>query len=792
MNLDQNNILDSKIEFCINKENELNIPDLSNLDNESNDSFRLLDLQKASDINLLISIDIKYKKILDNYFKNNNNKYILENNKLIVDLNDVKMENIIIDKDIDIEFTNKINLIKKSKSFNNIEKLIVINEIISPFDAYVSGKSINQLEIKKSMSLNNLEELTIFKQISVACEVFNEQKTKEDSHLEYTMEDPKQAFQESSEDILSDSNYQIENKVNYIDSEDDKISKSVETTFDQIFIRSDEIDSNNLIESYGVFPKVQLPVDTHQQIQELSEQVLLESEDSNNNIVKNERETNKSLYLENQDSSDQTEQINSLNQDLSDQENKDLLNQDLLNQENQDPLHQTEKNDSVILDESSDKLTVLESSQLSEFEINEINEIRKLLKIDNIDYYQQYDIISLNSEYQKLINFYFPYNSIGKYIILKNKLIIKINNLIEKFYIENNVNNSVLEWKNIDTLEEKYKKLCNSYFTNNTGKYILKNNQLIINYDNWGLEKFYINDSINEKINHKNFYTVKYKNITKKNDIAVCVQIGNWDKFLTMENYLSNFLNLNCTFHFTMVLDVYNYQKLKYLSSKYVNSVIIYGYNKGMDIGLFLITLHHINLNNIKYKSIFKIHTKTDDTFRNYTLSNFMGSEDIILNNINKLNSTGNGMLGVNNIYSYKNQFFYYEQNMYHIKKYIKFLYNEDPELDKLEFVEGTMFLFKQHIFDILNNYNIEYIYNKLNDDCSLDINWYCIYYNIDINDIELIKKTYYNNLHLYHGNNLHLQKNTKKSGLRDFMKEHAFERLFGYICKKNNLNIIN
>ncbi len=40
--------------------------------------------------------------------------------------------------------------------------------------------------------------------------------------------------------------------------------------------------------------------------------------------------------------------------------------------------------------------------------------------------------------------------------------------------------------------------------------------------------------------------------------------------------------------------------------------------------------------------------------------------------------------------------------------------------------------------------------------------------------------------------NNLHFQKETGEHGIRDFMVEHAFERFFGYLCKKNNYLIVH
>ena len=349
-----------------------------------------------------------------------------------------------------------------------------------------------------------------------------------------------------------------------------------------------------------------------------------------------------------------------------------------------------------------------------------------------------------------------------------------------------NIDNKTIEWNDLSILEEKYKKMIKNYFPNYSGKYYIQNNELVINYDNWGIEKFYINQ------NTKKFYKVKYENINIDNisEIAVFIQIGNWDKFEKMEPFLQNFENIHCTFYFVMTIDNYNYYRLKYLQKKYINSVIIYSINKGMDIGLFLINLHYTKTKNIKHKYIFKIHTKTDDNFRNITLNNLMGNENKIYENLERLKKKNIGMVGVNNKLNYNDNNHFYIKNMFYINKYVNFLYTNDPEVDKLEFIEGTMFVFKEQIFDILNFYNIEYIYDHLNDEKSFDRNWYSVYYNLDVNNIELLYKHYCTNIKNKFSNNLNYQTVEKKSGLRDYMIEHAFERLFGYFCRKCNLLI--
>ena len=93
-------------------------------------------------------------------------------------------------------------------------------------------------------------------------------------------------------------------------------------------------------------------------------------------------------------------------------------------------------------------------------------------------------------------------------------------------------------------------------------------------------------------------------------------------------------------------------------------------------------------------------------------------------------------------------------------------------------------------LFSILDDVNLKFLYNKLNNLTTLDINWYKIFYNLQkLSDDEIILN-YHNNPKNF-GNNLIMQNKTKCLGMRDFMIEHSLERFLGYICKYNNLNII-
>ena len=108
-----------------------------------------------------------------------------------------------------------------------------------------------------------------------------------------------------------------------------------------------------------------------------------------------------------------------------------------------------------------------------------------------------------------------------------------------------------------------------------------------------------------------------------------------------------------------------------------------------------------------------------------------------------------------------------------------------------MEFVAGTMFIVKMSAFEILNLQNIDYIYTNLNNSHSLDYYWYSIFYNMNINDKNAILNDYNNNKEAKYPNNISYTERTNRPGLRDCMIEHAIERLFGYLCKINNLSII-
>ena len=345
----------------------------------------------------------------------------------------------------------------------------------------------------------------------------------------------------------------------------------------------------------------------------------------------------------------------------------------------------------------------------------------------------------------------------------------------------------------INLLNKNNKDIIEKYFDLNKYNILFENKENILNLkiSNWGDEKIYIIDNDININKIKQFYNIQYNDILNIYNIAISVQIGNWEVFLNIEKYLENFKNINVNIYFIIIYEISNLNNINYIINKYKNICIISCENRGMDIGLFLVNLHYIKIKKYNHDYIFKIHTKTNDDFRNICLNNLMKDHNKIIENIQKLSNDLIGIISANTIYNYKNNKHVFNNNMYYLKYLSRSIYYEDIDYNKLEFSAGTMFIAKLKIFHIFNLRNIEYIYFKLNNYDTLDYYWYSIFYNIDIKNKKNIFLDYYLNKNNKYPNNLSYSYNTNNPGYRDSMLEHAIERFFGYICKKYGLYII-
>lgn len=355
------------------------------------------------------------------------------------------------------------------------------------------------------------------------------------------------------------------------------------------------------------------------------------------------------------------------------------------------------------------------------------------------------------------------------------------------------------KWKSLIFLKDNYKKMVDIYFKNKSGEFIINKNVLEINFDDWGKEYFYIesledlNKEASKMESNKNiYYDIKHNDFKTIHSIALLIQIGNWNVFKKMEDYIKNFNNININIYF-FIIDQYAIpENIDYLKYNYKECVIASCDNRGMDIGPFLLNLHYLKKQQYQHDYIFKIHTKSCDYFRNETLNKLMKTHDNIIQNIKTLSDNMNGIFAGNILYKYKDFKEAFQSNLYHIQNLIKYFYNEDVIYDNLEFVGGTMFIAKMQIFNVLTIYKIMELYKQLNDIDTLDYYWYSVFYRINVNDRKRIYYDYINNKENRYPNNLNYSFKTKTDGLRDSMIEHAIERVIGYMCKKEGLLLIS
>jgi hypothetical protein len=350
-----------------------------------------------------------------------------------------------------------------------------------------------------------------------------------------------------------------------------------------------------------------------------------------------------------------------------------------------------------------------------------------------------------------------------------------------------NYNNLNIDIKNNPELS----KILNFYYNvNDINVKFNNNNNLIINHKNTNLiEYFYYNKDI--KFNEEKYYSILYNNNNKHEIFNILIQVGNYDTLKKMSSYIKNFNDINVNIYYTIIEDQCSDNNINYIKNLTPRCTILKTKNKGMDIGLFIINLLYFRDNNINPKYILKLHTKTDDDFRNNVLRKLCNNKEQIINNLVSFkNNKKIGMIKGTSLFKYnknKNDFINHIDYLYYLNNYI---YDKEFEFQNLEFITGTFFYANFDIFNVLDSINLKFLYYKLNDLNTLDTNWYKLFYNLNNLNNNEIKNHYKNNKSNF-GNNLIMQSKTKCLGMRDFMFEHALERFFGYMCKYNDLIII-
>jgi len=404
---------------------------------------------------------------------------------------------------------------------------------------------------------------------------------------------------------------------------------------------------------------------------------------------------------------------------------------------------------------------------------------------------------NLDDEYTIILKKYYTLTELKKFKLKVKDNIIYIKNTDEYIHFDKNIqypenNKFKIDWKNIDVqfkILPKYEKILKYYYNLDNIEYRVKKNMIeIIQKDQ--NEYIYFDEII--KNDNIKYYNILYQNIKEKKDNIFIIQVGNFNTLEKMYHYLDILNEINQNYLIALIENQINNKRLDILKKKLKNLVIIEVKNRGMDIGIFLSSLLYLREHDLEYKYLVKIHTKTDDRFREHVCNHLIGSKKCIENNFLKMDNDPNiGMLNGTLIFNFHNNNSFYNNHMKYLYYLSETILNTKLDIDKLEFAVGTFFYSKFDVFDALDINHLKLIYNQLNDFESLDINWYSIFYNLKNKSDEYIIEHWKNNKGKKFGNNLELQYKTDCQGMRDFMIEHALERFFGYLNKNKNYNMV-
>ena len=404
---------------------------------------------------------------------------------------------------------------------------------------------------------------------------------------------------------------------------------------------------------------------------------------------------------------------------------------------------------------------------------------------------------NLDSNVCNILQKYYSIDKIAKLKLSIKDNILFIKDLNEYIYFDSNIQTPgdtkfKILWQNFEdnqNIEPKFEKIISRYYDLNKIEYSIDGKCIRINNNNL-LECIYFDELI--KKDKTKYYNVLYENIEKKENIIFMIQVGKWETLEKMYHNLDTIGKIDANYIIAVVENDFDEKKLEIIKNKLKNLVIIEVKNKGMDIGIFLLSLLYLRINNLNYDYLVKLHTKTDDRFREHVCEHLIGTEEIIKKNIDIFkNNLDIGMLNGTLIFNYHKNKSFYNNHMEYLEYLSNLLLNDSININDLEFAVGTFFYSRFNVFDTFNTNHIKLIYNMLNDFESLDKNWYSIFYNLKNKSDDFINEHYIKNKSKNYGNNLELQKKTQCSGMRDFMIEHALERFFGYLNKKKKYKMV-
>jgi len=276
-----------------------------------------------------------------------------------------------------------------------------------------------------------------------------------------------------------------------------------------------------------------------------------------------------------------------------------------------------------------------------------------------------------------------------------------------------------------------------------------------------------------------------YENLvkeTKEKTTALLIHIGNIEIFLDDLFFYKNIIKFGNVDIYITILEEKNITKEE-IEKALNSSVNFYKIpNIGFDIGGFIFALNKLNK---KYDFIIKSHTKTIGEWRKTLLKIFRNMDDLY----KIFENEDIGMIASKEwVFPISDN---YEANKYHLEK-LYFDFFSKKLVDEFYFVAGTIFIARFSIFENLISKNLFF---KLNDENSLDLNWYRskkVHPYLELKTDEETIDHYLKNKKLYSPNLLSKMKHpeTKSRSYRDGMIEHALERFFGILCSEKNMKI--
>lgn len=414
-----------------------------------------------------------------------------------------------------------------------------------------------------------------------------------------------------------------------------------------------------------------------------------------------------------------------------------------------------------------------------------INTIESELTNYNNLNFERFNYDSLNNNFINFVKKIKYYNLFNKDLLnIKNSTYnYKLSLLDDDFNIKNIVQNFSLENKN-----------------NKNNDKINKKSSLNINFKNSKQTDIYL--KMLKKIDKKNILNNELEYFDKENDET---DINN----NLNKKFIDNIAHLHC-FDLSKFDEIYGDYLPKIES--YFKIIITYciistekeGYNKynknyillnienrGMDIGGKFCFVHYLEKNNIEFKYVLFLHSKSNNIQRKKFFS-FINSKNIE-KTLLKMGDEYDGIfpnLEING--DWKTGEWYINKG--YTEDLLEYL---DCEIDEKKFIAGNCMILSNRIIKKIFSDNL-FIYELLNKKDSFDCSWFSWYYKttslsfVDNYNIFQNKNYYGNDLsHNYKkifGERLYIDisklKNLDGFKLPDAMIEHAFERIY--------LNVIN